>query len=165
MTEEIISAMKPMAYGRYSHGCQLSGRNVVLVTGGYANKPHQALPDELYDLISQEVTVLEPEQSLGRAQHSLVRIGDQILAIGGRDSTGKSLPRIAEFNKATNTWTELDQRLHSTNTTELVVSPYPIASLDCVPECRCGMTRHHTRLFGGSEAKVDNAKNATIIQQ
>ena len=97
---------------------------------------------------------------LGRAQHSLVRIGDQIWAIGGKDSSGTSLSKIAEFNKTTNTWTELNQRLHSTNTTELVVSPYPTASLDCVPECRCGMTRPSARIFGGIEAE---ANNATII--
>ena len=162
-TEEIVSAMKPMAHGRYSHGCQLSSGSVVLVSGGYANKSQQVLPDELYDLTTQEViTVLEPEQSLGRAQHSLVRTGDQIWAIGGKDSSGTSLSKIAEFDIATNTWTQLDRRLHSTNTADLVVSPYPTASLDCVPECHCGMTRPSARIFGGSEAEVNNA---TIIYQ
>ena len=159
-TEEIVYPMNELNHSRVFHACQLLNRSVVLVSGGLSRKggdSSEVLPDELYNITSQEVIkVLGPEQSLGRIQHVMIRIADRVLALGGKDSNNSAPSKIAEFNKTTNAWFELTQELQSTNTSELVVSPFPASSLDCVPECECGIVHRKERIFGGSEAEVRN---------
>ena len=63
---------------------------------------------------------------------------------------------------STNVWNDLSQKLQSTNTSELLVTPFPISSLDCVSKCQCGIVHKRDdqgasgRIFGGSEAEVEN---------
>ena len=156
--EEIAVEMGSFTYGRVSHDCQLLNDSIVLVSGGLAQKggdPSEVLPDELYNITSQEVVkVLDMNQSLRRIQHAMTRIGDRIWALGGRDSKNDSTSKIQEFDPATNSWHDLDQELHSTNTSEVVITQFPAASLDCVPDCRCGIASRKERIFGGTEAKV-----------
>ena len=114
-------------------------------------------PDELYDILSQTVVkVLDPQHSLRRIQHAMAKIEDRIWALGGRDSNDNAPSKIAEFNPTTNSWDELAQELHSSNTSELVVTEFPTSALDCVPECTCGIPNRKERIFGGSEAEVRN---------
>ena len=154
-TDEIAYELNPLTYGRSSHDCQLLNDNIVLVAGGFAlNGENQSeiLQDELYNITSQEVIkVLDRNQSLGRAQHAMVKIKERILALGGMDSNNNTPSQIAEFNTTTNTWTELAKRLHSTNTSELIAIPLPVASLDCVPDCSCGIANKSVRIFNGTE--------------
>ena len=84
----------------------------------------------------------------------MIRVGQRILALGGIDSSNEAPSKIVEFDPTANAWNELTQELHSTNTTELIATPFPVASLDCVPDCRCGIAKKTKRIFGGSEAKV-----------
>ena len=160
-TEERAYEMTPMNQSRVFHDCQLLSESVVLLSGGltqiYGGLPgvETILPDELYNISSQEVVkVLDLQQSLGRAQHATIKIGDRILAFGGRDSNNTAPSKIAEFNTLSNSWVDLNQELHSINTSELVVAPFPVSSLDCVPQCRCGVVNGKERIFGGSEAAV-----------
>ena len=155
-TEEIANELNSLTYGRVSHDCQLLNESLVLVSGGLPqNGGGTVLQDELYSITSGEVVkVLDLQQSLGRAQHATIRIGDRILAFGGRDSNNNPSSKILEFNQTENSWNDLDQELHSTNTSELVVTQFPVSSLDCVPECRCGIANRKGRIFGGSEAEV-----------
>ena len=74
--------------------------------------------------------------------------------MGGRDSRNNTPSKIAEFNPTQNVWNELAQELHSRNTSELIITPFPETSLDCVPDCRCGVASKEERIFGGQEAKV-----------
>ena len=156
-TDQIATELRPLTHGRVSHDCELLNNEVVLVSGGLAQRegdPSEFLPDELYNMTSQEVKVLDLEHSLGRVQHSMIKIEDRIWALGGRDSNNEAPSKIAEFNSTTSSWNELDQELQSTNTSELIVSQYPVASLDCVPACHCGIANRKERIFGGSEAEV-----------
>ena len=159
-TEEIAYELKPMTHRRVSHDCQLLNPSIVLVSGGLPHSggdPSDVLQDELYNITSEEVVkVIDLEQSLRRAQHATIRVGDRLLAFGGRDSTNAAPSRIAEFNKTSNSWEDLSQELHSSNTSELVVTPFPISSIDCAPQCQCGMAKDKERIFGGNEAKVRN---------
>ena len=159
-TEEKASEMTPMTHSRVSHHCQLLNASVVLVSGGLPQSGEDSskvLPDELYNITSQEVVkVLDLEKSLRRIQHATIKIGDQILAFGGKDSKNTAPSKIAEFNPTTNAWSELSQELHSSNTSEIVLTSFPASSLDCVPECRCGLSNRKGRIFGGSEAEVRN---------
>ena len=163
-TEEIAYELKPMTHRRVSHDCQFLNPSLVLVSGGLPHSggdPSEVLQDELYNITSEEVVkVLDLEQSLRRAQHATIRIGDKVLAFGGRDSTNAVPSRIAEFNKTSNSWVDLSQELHSSNTSELVVTPFPISSIDCAPQCQCGMAKDKERIFGGNEAKVRNTNFA-----
>ena len=139
-----------------SHACQLlNNSSVVLLSGGLDQDVIQ--PDELYNITSEEVVkLLDPEQSLRRVQHAMIKVGDRILALGGINSSNNAPSKIAEFDTTTNAWNELTQELHSTNTSELFVTSFPSSSLDCVPECDCGIAHRKGRIFGGSEAEVRN---------
>ena len=159
-TEEKVSEMTPMTHSRVFHDCQLLNNTVVLVSGGLPQSgadSSKVLPDELYNITSQEVVkVLDFQKSLQRIQHATIKTGDQILAFGGRDSNNNAPSKIVEFNTSTNAWSELAQELHSTNTSKLLVNPFPVSALDCVPECRCGFANRKGRIFGGTEAEVRN---------
>ena len=161
-TEEVAYELNPMNQRRVAHDCQLLNSSVVLVSGGLAHRgahPSDVLPDELYNITSfgEVIKVLSLEHSLGRIRHAMIRAGDQILAFGGRDSNDEVPSKIKEFDTATNSWKELKQDLHSSNTSELVVTPFPVPSLDCVPECQCGSAGNtRERIFGGNEAEVLN---------
>ena len=162
-TEEKAYELNPMNLNRVSHDCELVNSSVVLVSGGLAQRgaDHSAvLPDELYNITSpgEVIKVLAMDQSLQRIQHVLIRTGDQILALGGRDSNNNVPSKIAEFNPTTNSWGDLNQELHSKETSELVVTQYPQSSLDCVRECHCGMVlvNEKERIYGGKESKVRN---------
>ena len=157
-TQEIAYELNPMTHSRVSHDCQLLSSSIVLVSGGLAKKGSEALPDELYNITSfgAVVKVLNKEQSLGRIQHALVRIEDRVWAVGGRDSSNNVPSKIEEFDPTTSSWNEIKQELHSSDTSELVVTPFPVSSLDCVPKCDCGIANRKERIFGGSEAEVRN---------
>ena len=160
-TEEIAYELNPMKHSRVSHDCQLLDSSVVLVSGGLAQRgadPSEVLSDELYDITEsgEVIEVLNLKRSLGRVQHVLMRTGEKILAFGGRNSRNIAPSKIEEFDPKTNSWRDLNQELHSSNTSELVVTPFPIASLDCVPQCQCGVGSRAERIFGGSEAEVKN---------
>ena len=153
-TQQVAVQMKPMSRKRMSHACQLLNSSVVLLSGGLDQDVIQS--DELYNITSEEVVkLLDPSQSLQRAQHALIRVEDRILGLGGIDSRNNAPSKIAEFDPTTNAWNELTQELHSTNTSEVFVTSFPHSSLDCVPECRCGIA-NKGRVFGGSEAEVRN---------
>ena len=151
-TEEVVYQMEGMKHERAFHGCQLLNSSVVLLSGGLARSEIQQ--DEFYNITSQETIQLNLKDSVRRYNHALIRMGEKIFAMGGIDSHGNAASKIAEFDPTTNAWNELSQELHSTKTTELVATPFPVASLDCVPDCRCGIANKMGRIFGGSETEV-----------
>ena len=160
-TEEIVYELNPMNHRRVSHGCQLMNNSVVLVSGGLAQRgahPSEVLPDELYNVTASGgvLKVLESDQSLNRIQHAMVRVGDHVWAVGGKDASNTAPSKIAQFDPTTNSWNDLNQELLSNDTSELVVTPVPVSSLDCVADCRCGIANKKGRIFGGSEAEVRN---------
>ena len=61
-TQEIAVEMTHLNFSRVSHDCQLLDNHVVLVTGGLPKKgadPSEILPDELYNVTSQEVVKVQ----------------------------------------------------------------------------------------------------------
>ena len=156
-TKEIAYELNPIMKSRVFHSCQLLKNNMILVTGGLPKKggdPSEVLPDEQYDIESQDIKILDSADSVGRFQHSLARIGDRLLALGGRDASGGVPSKIKEFAPATNSWKELSQELHSSNTTQLAITPIPATAIDCPSECSCGVANKEGRIFAGSEAEV-----------
>ena len=160
-SEEIVHELKPMNHKRVSHGCQLLTSDLVLVAGGLAHEgqsPPRVQPDELYNLTSEVSDDLNLRNSLQRFQHALIRIENQVFALGGKDKSNLVTSIIAVFNATSNAWNERSEGLQSTNTSELVVTSFPTSSLDCVPECQCGQLRtwRTGRIFNGSETGVRN---------
>ena len=165
-SEEVIYELKPMNHKRMSHDCQILTSDLVLVAGGLAtkgqqyqqdqqDKQQQVQQDELYNITSQESRDVRLEKSLGRYQHALIRMDEQVFALGGKDRSNSVTSKIAVFNATLESWSELAMGLHSTNTSQLVVSPFPTSSLDCVPdECKCGIEKRGARVFNGNEAEV-----------
>ena len=152
-TQQVAVEMKPMAHRRKFHGCELLNNSLVLLSGGLDKSVIQ--PDEIYNITSEEVVaVLSPEKSLGRNHHAIVRMGERVYALGGNNSGNTQLSKISQFNPNTFSWSELDRELLSANTTEFVMSPFPLASLDCVPECQCGIKQTRERIFGGRPSTV-----------
>ena len=156
-TEEIAYELNPISYRRKSHACQLLNKNTILVSGGIsqpASNSSLVQYDELYSISSQEAQVLSLENSLKRAHHAMIRLGERLLAVGGHDHDNNVASKIAEFDKSRNSWTQLDEELQSTDTAEVIVSEYPQSSLDCVSDCQCGISDKKQRIFGGSEAEA-----------
>ena len=156
-TKEIAHELNPITHNRVYHSCQALNESVILVSGGLPKKggdPSEVLRDELYNIESQVVEVLDSDDSVGRFRHSLARIGNRILALGGKGGSGDVPSNIKEFDPATNSWKNLTQGLHSSNTTELTITSIPAATIDCPPDCSCGVAKKKGRIFGGSEVEV-----------
>ena len=156
-TKEIAHELNPITRSRVYHSCQALNESVILVSGGLPKKggnPSEVLRDELYNIESQVVEVLDSVDSVGRFRHSLARIGNRVLALGGKGGSGDVPSNIKEFDPATNSWKNLTQGLHSSNTTELTITSIPAAAIDCPPDCRCGVAKKRGRIFGGSEVEV-----------
>ena len=75
---------------------------------------------------------------MGRSHHAIIRSGNRIDALGGRDSSNSALSQVAEFNAITQAWTDTTHKLHSSNTSELTSTLFPTTSLDCVPNALAG---------------------------
>ena len=125
-------------------------------------------------------TLLPSTDSLWRLQHSLIRINETIFALGGLTtewrpnsytSTAKETTTttttatmisfktavIKAFNEATLSWEESGKNLKSEDSGEIVIVPFPASSLDCVPDCKCGVSRGGKRIFGGVNAEVGHS--------
>ena len=89
----------------------------------------------------------------------MIRMDDTIFAFGGLTEDNFTTDVIKMFNESSQIWEEYDYKLKSKGTGELLAIPYPISSLDCVPEdCNCGLANtignSGARIFGGNEADV-----------
>ena len=163
-TEEIVYEMQPMHYSRDAHDCQLLNKEIVLISGGLSPEGGAILPDELYNITTQTVVkVLRLENSLRRHHHKLIKQAEVVWALGGMDSNNEAPSEIAEFDMTTNMWRlDLNQSLHSTNTSELIITPFPAASLECVPNCECGIPKRKGRILAGQEAMVKYFLKTTL---
>ena len=154
-TDEIVYKMNPLKLPRVSHACELLSPSVILVSGGLTQQDStEILPDELYIFDEPQNDGRVIEHSLKRTRHSLIKMGEEVWALGGRDSSGQATKRIAVFNPATDSWTDRPEKLQSTHTSEITVTPYPASSLDCVAQCQCGETNTKARIFNGGPVEV-----------
>ena len=151
-------------------GCEVLNKSLVLLSGGYsdaANPPQSIEPDEIFNVTHDELSQVEDSlkstgsillhmaDSLDRFQHSLIRMKDTVFAFGGITSSSTTTEKIKVFNEATLTWENHNKSLRSKETGEVVVLPFPTFSLDCVPECQCGVASNVTsRIFNGTNAQA-----------
>ena len=179
-SEEIVYVLKPMIHGRVAHDCELlndsSNQISILVSGGLPledkDKPTntyvQDQQDEIYtiyNITSQESEDLKKDVSLRRHNHALIRMENQVYALGGRNKQDQPTSQIEMFNSTSQRWIQLPKGLQSRNATELVVTAFPTSSLDCVPECQCGQQggRGSKRIFKGNETEVKWAISNDLV--
>ena len=162
--EETAEELPPLMLGRVHHSCQtlqLEGEDVILISGGIGTRlnssenPLKIQLDEIYNLTkNSKPNILDETASLGRYQHKLVRLGDNIYSVGGKNSTRHQLFLIKVFNKKSRTWENHSERLKSSSTGDLAVTPFPLSAVDCVEGCMCGRADSgpgSNRVFGGNE--------------
>ena len=156
--------MKPMNLERMSHGCQLLTSSIVLLSGGLTSEGRIQEQDELYNIESEEVVkVLDVVNSLRRYNHATIKMGQEIFALGGKIENSNAAPKVKVFSSFTNSWFDFSRDLLSSETSDLVLTPYALSPLDCVRECTCGIGTKEKRIFGGTEAKVGKFFRALIF--
>ena len=169
-TSLMVRKVGAMKRQRMAFGCEVLNKSLILLSGGYsyAANPLQSIePDEIFNMTHHVLSQVEDSlkstgsillqiaDSLDRFQHSLIRMKDTVFAFGGITSSNTTTEKIKVFNEATLTWENHNKSLRSKETGEVVVLPFPTFSLDCVPECQCGVASNVTsRIFNGSNAQV-----------
>ena len=162
LTDETVEEWLPMKKSRYHHSCELmNGSYVVLISGGIEksvspNTSNAILPDELYNIWSKESVLLAATSSINRYQHRLIRLQDTVFSVGGKNYLGSPMTLIKRFNSNTNSWEDNGEHTISKHTGEVSVTAFPLAAVDCVAGCKCGVSRVNTasRITNGTEAKV-----------
>ena len=166
LDEETVEEMPPMNLSRVHHSCQtLKGEDVILISGGIGTRPTPTVnsltiqEDEIYNLtINTEPKVLIQAHSLGRYQHKLLRLGDSVFAVGGKDNTTVLPSAIRVFNAVLQVWEDSRELLKSNDTGEVAVTPFPLTAVDCVEGCKCGGAASGpalSRVVGGDDTKVN----------
>lgn len=156
---QTVKSIGTMLKPRMAFGCEYLDKDVYLLSGGYSDhsNPLQTLEiDEIFhSAIPQRSMLLKNEHSLKRFNHKLMRMDKTIFAFGGSTSKIANVQEIDEYNENEMIWEKQGKKLHSKNTEELVIAPYPISALDCVPHCHCGISSNRTdRIYGGENAQV-----------
>ena len=155
ITEEVVKELPPIKQRRAYHACEVNGENI-LIAGGTQGGITTA--DEVYNLTSQESTLLNVISSLGRHQHALQRIEDTIFALGGLRGNSSDTAAVEKFDWDDLAWKQHNHSLFSKHREQLSVTSFPLSAIDCHDGCRCGVagTLGNTRIVGGSEAQVFN---------
>ena len=80
----------------------------------------------------------------------------KILSSGGSQQT----PIVEWFDWTLMTWKQHDHGLLSKNSSNLVVTSFPLSAVDCHAGCTCGRVNNlgGARIVGGNEAKVNSEK-------
>ena len=167
LEEETVEEMPPMKLSRVHHSCQilkLEEEDVILISGGIGTKISSTgtqitiEKDEIYNLtMNTEPKILSEAASLGRYQHKLLRLGNSVFAVGGKDRTAVLPSVVNVFNVDSQRWEESSQHLKSGDTGEVAVTPFPLAAVDCVEGCQCGRPASgltSSRVVGGDEIEV-----------
>ena len=156
-SQTAIKEERSLQLKRTLHSCSVIG-SAVIVSGGYstAESSNEIVADEIYGLGSAaESAVLDVDSSLQRSRHTLVRLGDEVFAMGGV-SLDISAPSVERFNMAERRWEKHSEDLFTTSTTGLMVTEFPMSSVDCSSGCQCGIASNQgkARIFNGSETEV-----------
>ena len=116
------------------------------------------VPDEVYDLTTNKSTILEMTSSLQRQKHQLLQIEETIFSFGGVLSDGTQTSIVEWFDWTSRQWKQHDHGLLSKNSSNLVVTSFPLSAVDCHAGCTCGRANNlgGARIVGGNEAKVNS---------
>ena len=172
MAEETVKELPSMNHARAHHSCELlSGGDLIIISGGTRQSPKtgastiEIVPDEVYSLATGLSTSLSAAASLGRYQHRLIRLGESVHALGGRNGSGHLISVVRAFNKETQGWEDQNNHLKSDKTGESAVTPFPLTAVDCVNGCKCGQaasSQNPNRVVNGNEIQVNHLINLVL---
>ena len=157
ITEEKVEEWPSIKKGRAFHSCEIF-QGQILIAGG--TEDDAIVPDEVYDLTTNVSTVLDMTSSLQKQKHQLLRIEETTFSFGGVLSDGTQTSIVEWFDWTSRQWKQHDHGLLSKNSSNLVVTSFPLSAVDCHAGCTCGRVNNlgGARIVGGNEAKV-NSKN------
>ena len=153
ITKEIVEELPSIQENRAFHACEVS-EGKILISGG--TRDEKTLADEVYNLTTNQSTVLDFRLSLERHHHVLLLLERTIFAFGGHLANGSATAAVEWFDWIGMRWNQHEHSLLSENTTNLAVTAFPLSAVDCHAGCRCGLAGNprNARIVGGSDAQV-----------
>ena len=154
-----VKKMHDIRTSRVEHGCEVTSGNQLLISGGHNNLKDPATniiqTDEVITITSMDIEESKVvDNGLNKYQHQMILLKDTIFSIGGTDSSGVATKEIKKYNTITNTWSQAGT-LKSGTAGVVAVTAFPKTSVDCIGQCRCGMSPTDSRrIFDGSQAQV-----------
>ena len=168
-----VQRLGEMNRGRTQHACAMISKSIfdeagmrthtgaILISGGVSvtDDPQTIIRVvELFKLDNAESIDLSNEMQEPRFKHQMVKLGEEILALGGKTENGIT-KSIEKFNFDTNDnfdafrsghWESYDRRLKSSSTSNLAVTALPDSAVECNTEvCQCGVSQRD-RIVGGT---------------
>ena len=155
MKEEKVQERPSLQFARARHSCAMASNTSVLVSGGVSNTQNPGANlavDEMYNIHTGVSNVLSDTMTTQRYDHSIIRLGESIYALGGRAANGSDITTVERFETSTNTWTPHPKDLLSALTGGLAVTAFPKSAVDCINGCQCGVkASKDTRIVNGAE--------------
>ena len=187
ITSEEVQILSPMLTKRMKHSCEKLSKDSVLISGGKASFSENPLFDEIYRWTSIDPidvsSSLEERQtkskgsigvpigdSLRRYQHKLVRIEENIFALGGLNEKDKESTSVMKFNPSCvddnekDCWSPLKNKLKFKKVANLAVTSFPQSAIDCGIDCQCGIESKTRRIVGGAEVEVKQTCQFNLIK-
>ena len=87
-------------------------------------------------------------------------IEETTFSFGGVLSDGTQTSIVEWFDWTSRQWKRHDHGLLSRNSSNLVVTSFPLSAVDCHAGCTCGRVNNlgGARIVGGNEAKVNSKR-------
>ena len=170
--DRTVQIIGHMNHARTQHACTLISKSIsvdgektysraILITGGVSNTDNRntiVKKAELFSLDNMESKDLSNEMQSPRFKHSMVQLGEEVLALGGETENGiTNLIEIFLFDSNSDfdalisgTWKAHTKELRSSSTSNLAVTTLPKSAVECNKEtCQCGLSGE-SRISGGS---------------
>ena len=153
ITDETIEELPSIKESRAFHACEVF-EGKILISGG--TRGEETMPDEVYNLTTNQSIVLGLSSSLMRHQHALILLETTIFAFGGIQGNGSPVAVVERFDWDNTRWNRHEHSLLSEKTTNLAVTAFPLSAVDCHAGCSCGLAGNSRkgRIVGGSDAQV-----------
>ena len=119
-------------------------------------------------LISSESTDIKTSMEIPRFGHQLAQLGDEIFAMGGRNSANESIQTIEKFNfgpkrdieglaSGDSTWEIYPKSLKIKSSQSFAMTSIPESAIECnryKDTCTCGKTSRAEKIIGGTVVRL-----------
>ena len=177
-----VQRLGEMNRARTQHACAMISKSIfdedgmrtyskaILISGGVSvtDDPQTIIRVvELFKLDNAESVDLSNEMLQPRFKHRMIKLGEEILALGGQTQNGNT-KSIENFNFDTDRdfdallsghWEAHLRSLRSRSTSNLAVTALPESAVECNREaCQCGEPQRE-RIIGGTVVRTFNSRN------
>ena len=168
VASKTVKKMHDIHTSRAEHGCEVTGENQLLVSGGYGNPKDPKYPKSNMIQTDEVITITNAEiedskvidDGLKKYQHQMILLKDTIYSIGGIDSSGVASKGIQKYDSTRKTWSQAGT-LKSGRAGVVAVTAFPKTSVDCIGQCQCGI-RNTRRIFYGDDTQVKKSKHPIL---